>query len=163
MITDALDIPGASGACATVGLHQVTHDDVIAVAAAADICLRPLVREVHDELTGVTHRVTLACGSTRERVCPSCAAKHAGCACTNVERDGTSKRTLRRGVELRARDPLTPPLCSPLRSVWFAPLGGSKASRTFPRFRWKPAPSAGHTPTLVRGRRSGHRCSLRSR
>ena len=54
---------------------QVTHDDVLAVAVASDVCIRPLVREVHDALTDATHRVTLACGSTRERTCPSCAAK----------------------------------------------------------------------------------------
>ncbi|MGV8909317.1 MAG: replication initiator [Propionicimonas sp.] len=45
------------------------------LAVAERVCVRPLLREVSDRETGTTTRVAIACGSTREQVCPSCATK----------------------------------------------------------------------------------------
>ena len=45
------------------------------VAAAHGVCGRPLIRRVLDRDTGTDTQVAIPCGSTRERVCPSCAAK----------------------------------------------------------------------------------------
>ena len=45
------------------------------VAAAHGVCGRPLIRRVLDRDTGTDTQVAIPCGSTRERACPSCAAK----------------------------------------------------------------------------------------
>ena len=45
------------------------------VAAAQGVCGRPLIRRVLDRDTGTDTQVAIPCGSTRERVCPACAAK----------------------------------------------------------------------------------------
>lgn len=39
------------------------------------VCVRPLVREVTDRVTGAVERVLIPCGSTQESVCPPCADK----------------------------------------------------------------------------------------
>ncbi|MBA8793663.1 hypothetical protein FHX74_001268 [Friedmanniella endophytica] len=39
------------------------------------VCVRPLLRRVLDQASGSETKVPLACGSTREAVCPSCADK----------------------------------------------------------------------------------------
>ncbi|WP_308113390.1 replication initiator [Antribacter soli] len=58
------------------GLSPVVDDDLARAAAeSARVCVRPLVRSVHDRVTGTTHIVPIPCGSTREAVCPSCADK----------------------------------------------------------------------------------------
>jgi hypothetical protein len=44
-------------------------------AAKVGVCVRPIIRRVVDTATGESETVPLPCGSTRERVCPSCAAK----------------------------------------------------------------------------------------
>ena len=44
-------------------------------AAKVGVCVRPIIRRVVDTTTGESETVPLACGSTRERVCPPCAAK----------------------------------------------------------------------------------------
>src|SRR5918992_1267424 len=44
-------------------------------AAKIGVCVRPIIRRVTDTTTGESETVPIACGSTRERVCPSCAAK----------------------------------------------------------------------------------------
>ena len=45
------------------------------LAIAEKVCVRPLIRRVFDRDTGTETRVALACGSTREAVCPPCAQK----------------------------------------------------------------------------------------
>ncbi|MCF4121743.1 replication initiation protein [Antribacter sp. KLBMP9083] len=58
------------------GISAVVDDDLARAAAeSAQVCVRPLVRSVHDRVTGATHIVPIPCGSTREAVCPSCADK----------------------------------------------------------------------------------------
>jgi hypothetical protein len=44
-------------------------------AAKVGVCVRPIIRRVVDTQTGESETVPLPCGSTRERICPSCAAK----------------------------------------------------------------------------------------
>jgi len=44
-------------------------------AAKLGVCVRPIIRRVTDTATGESETVPLPCGSTRERVCPPCAAK----------------------------------------------------------------------------------------
>jgi hypothetical protein len=43
------------------------------LAAAERVCVRPVMRTLTDRLTGTTTTVPIACGSTRESRCPSCA------------------------------------------------------------------------------------------
>lgn len=58
---------------ATVG--QVTAVMARELAEAEGVCARPQLRRVVDRETGTVARVALACGSTREAVCPACAGK----------------------------------------------------------------------------------------
>jgi hypothetical protein len=53
----------------------VTTDMAVAAASSAGVCIRPLLRKVTDRLTGAVTTIPLPCGSTREKVCPSCAEK----------------------------------------------------------------------------------------
>ncbi|WP_256796216.1 replication initiator [Terrabacter sp. Ter38] len=53
----------------------VTTDMAVAAAERAGVCIRPLLRQVTDRATGAVSTVPIACGSTREKVCPSCAVK----------------------------------------------------------------------------------------
>src|SRR6478752_7001548 len=53
----------------------VTTDMAVAAAESAGVCIRPLLRQVTDRATGAVTTVPIACGSTREKVCPSCAEK----------------------------------------------------------------------------------------
>jgi len=46
---------------------------VAAVADKLQVCRRPLLRKVTDRATGQVTSVPIACGSTRESVCPACA------------------------------------------------------------------------------------------
>ena len=43
------------------------------LAVAEKVCVRPVMRTVTDRLTGAATTVPIACGSTRESRCPSCA------------------------------------------------------------------------------------------
>ena len=45
------------------------------LALAQKVCIRPLLRRVHDRHAGTEDVVALPCGSTREAVCPPCAHK----------------------------------------------------------------------------------------
>lgn len=58
---------------ATVG--QITAVMTKELAEAEGVCARPQLRRVVDRETGTVTRVALACGSTREAVCPACAGK----------------------------------------------------------------------------------------
>ncbi|MGO4360896.1 replication initiator [Terrabacter sp. RAF57] len=53
----------------------ITTDMAVAAAESAGVCIRPLLRQVTDRATGAVTTVPIACGSTREKVCPSCADK----------------------------------------------------------------------------------------
>jgi hypothetical protein len=56
-------------------LASITKDMARELAMNAGVCVRPLVRRVLDRDTGTESRVPIACGSTREAVCPPCAHK----------------------------------------------------------------------------------------
>ncbi|GAB2488334.1 hypothetical protein GCM10027030_23040 [Luteococcus sediminum] len=45
------------------------------LAAAEGVCVRPVIRRVHDRQTGAEQTVAMACGATLESRCPSCARK----------------------------------------------------------------------------------------
>ena len=51
--------------------NQMAHD----LALEQKVCVRPLLRRVHDRQTGTEDVVAIPCGSTREAACPSCAYK----------------------------------------------------------------------------------------
>jgi hypothetical protein len=51
--------------------NQMAHD----LALEQKVCVRPLLRRVHDRQTGTEDVVAIPCGSTRETMCPSCAHK----------------------------------------------------------------------------------------
>ena len=59
--------------------HSPSFGDGVAAeyAATKAVCVRPLVREVTDRLTGATQRVVIPCGSTLESSCKPCADKGA--------------------------------------------------------------------------------------
>lgn len=57
----------------TVG--QVTAVMAKELAEAEGVCARPQLRRVTDREAGTVTRIALACGSTREAVCPACAGK----------------------------------------------------------------------------------------
>jgi hypothetical protein len=51
-------------------------DDVVReLAIAQGVCIRPLLRRVMDREADTETTVAIACGSTREAVCPPCARK----------------------------------------------------------------------------------------
>jgi hypothetical protein len=45
------------------------------LAIAEQVCVRPILRTVHDRETGTDSVIAIACGSTRETVCWSCVHK----------------------------------------------------------------------------------------
>ena len=53
----------------------ITADMARELALAQKVCIRPLLRRVHDRQAGTEDVVALPCGSTREAVCPPCAHK----------------------------------------------------------------------------------------
>lgn len=53
----------------------VADASVRAEAEEVGVCVRPIVQRVTDTSTGEESLVALPCGSTRARVCPSCAAR----------------------------------------------------------------------------------------
>ena len=53
----------------------ITADMARELALAQKVCVRPLLRRVHDRQAGTEDVVALPCGSTREAVCPPCAHK----------------------------------------------------------------------------------------
>jgi hypothetical protein len=56
-------------------IADVTPQVARELAAAEGVCVRPLLRRVLDRETGIDQTVPIACGSTREAVCPPCAHK----------------------------------------------------------------------------------------
>ena len=55
--------------------RAIPADLVRDYAAEHGVCVRPLLRRVTDRVTGDVQQLTIACGSTREAVCPPCARK----------------------------------------------------------------------------------------
>jgi hypothetical protein len=53
----------------------ITADMARELALSQKVCIRPLLRRVHDRVSDSEDVVALACGSTREAVCPPCAHK----------------------------------------------------------------------------------------
>ena len=53
----------------------ITADMARELALAQRVCIRPLLRRVHDRASETEDVVALPCGSTREAVCPPCAHK----------------------------------------------------------------------------------------
>lgn len=53
----------------------VTAPMATALAEAAGVCVRPVLRRVTDRASGTVTAVPIPCGSTRESRCPACAAK----------------------------------------------------------------------------------------
>jgi hypothetical protein len=56
-------------------LAAITPDMARELAESQHVCTRPLLRRVEDRQTGNEDVVAIACGSTRETVCPPCAHK----------------------------------------------------------------------------------------
>src|SRR5829696_5338530 len=56
-------------------LAALSADMVRDLAASQGVCVRPIMRRVLDRETGSDSTVAIACGSTREAVCPPCAHK----------------------------------------------------------------------------------------
>jgi len=53
----------------------ITADMARELALSQKVCIRPLLRRVHDRKAGNEDVVALPCGSTREAVCPPCSHK----------------------------------------------------------------------------------------
>jgi len=69
-----LDVAAALDPAGARDRPIVTDASFRAYAVQVGVCVRPLLRRLVDRETGDTTIVPLACGSTREHVCPSCAA-----------------------------------------------------------------------------------------
>src|SRR4029079_12776398 len=46
------------------------------VALDQGVCIRPVMHEVYDTVTGATQLIPTPCGATRDSKCPPCAAKN---------------------------------------------------------------------------------------
>src|SRR5690606_26180972 len=56
-------------------IGQITATMARELAEAQGVCIRPIIRRVHDTVEGTETKIAIPCGSTRETVCPSCAKK----------------------------------------------------------------------------------------
>jgi hypothetical protein len=56
-------------------LASITTDMARELAVNAGVCIRPLMKRVYDRDTGTESQIPIACGATREALCPSCARK----------------------------------------------------------------------------------------
>ena len=56
-------------------LAQITTEMAREMAVNTGVCIRPVMKRVYDRDTSSESRVPIACGSTREAVCPPCAHK----------------------------------------------------------------------------------------
>ena len=59
----------------TIGDHTITAEMAYDLAVSQKVCVRPMLRRVHDRQDGIEDVVALPCGHTKESVCPSCAYK----------------------------------------------------------------------------------------
>ena len=57
------------------GLVHITEPMARELAVLKGVCVRPVMRMVTDRESGVSSTVGIACGATRESLCPPCAAK----------------------------------------------------------------------------------------
>lgn len=55
---------------------RLTAESLRDVALDQGVCIRPIVHEVFDTVTGQTRLIPTPCGSTRDSKCPPCAAKN---------------------------------------------------------------------------------------
>ena len=58
-----------------IDVPRITADTARELAVSQKVCIRPILRRVHDRATGAEQHVAIPCGSTREARCPSCAQK----------------------------------------------------------------------------------------
>jgi hypothetical protein len=56
-------------------LASITTEMAREMAVSSGVCIRPVMKRVYDRDTGTESQVPIACGSTREAVCPPCARK----------------------------------------------------------------------------------------
>jgi hypothetical protein len=56
-------------------LAQITTDMAREMAVSSGVCIRPVMKWVYDRDTGTESSIPIACGSTREAVCPPCARR----------------------------------------------------------------------------------------
>ena len=59
----------------SVGL-RMTAEALRDLAETNGVCIRPVLHEVYDSVTGQTQLIPTPCGATRESKCPPCAAKN---------------------------------------------------------------------------------------
>src|SRR4051794_41499127 len=55
---------------------RLTGDALRDVALNQGVCVRPVMHEVYDTVTGATQLIPTPCGATRDSKCPPCAAKN---------------------------------------------------------------------------------------
>ena len=56
-------------------LAQITTEMAREMAVNSGVCIRPVLKRVYDRDTSSESQIPIACGSTREAVCPPCARK----------------------------------------------------------------------------------------
>src|SRR3712207_4286791 len=56
-------------------LASITTEMARDMAISNGGCIRPVLKRVYDRDTGTESQVPIACGSTREAICPPCARK----------------------------------------------------------------------------------------
>ena len=57
-------------------LAQITTEMAQEMAVSNGVCIRPIMKRVYDRDTGSETQVPIACGSTREAVCPPLSLIH---------------------------------------------------------------------------------------
>jgi len=56
-------------------LASITTEMAREMAVSSGVCIRPVMKRVYDRDAGTELQVPIACGSTREVICPPCARK----------------------------------------------------------------------------------------
>jgi hypothetical protein len=59
-----------------IPLHDLTHEGVRLAAISHGACVRPIMQRLVDTDTGEDQLIPIACGSTRDRQCPTCADRN---------------------------------------------------------------------------------------
>ena len=65
-----------AGRCGMSAPLRLTGESLREVALDQGVCIRPVMHEVYDTVTGATQLIPTPCGATRESKCPPCAQKN---------------------------------------------------------------------------------------
>ena len=96
--------PDGGGLMSLAVLASITTEMAREMAVSNGVCIRPIMKRVYDRDTGSESRVPIACGSTREAVCPPCARKARVLRMQQCQRAGTATPNPTAGRQLDQAD-----------------------------------------------------------